>query len=73
MKLLKSENYITEISYNSILIVVDKLTKYLYLILYKKINNAKQIIWFILDRVIKYYKISEIIISDRNKIFINNF
>ena len=33
----------------------------------------KQIAWLILDRVIKYYKISEIIISDKNKIFISNF
>ena len=41
MKLLKSENYITGILYNSILIVIDKLIKYLYLILYKKASNIK--------------------------------
>ena len=43
MKLPKSENYITKILYNSILIIIDKLTKYLYLILYKETNNVKQI------------------------------
>ena len=73
MKLSKSENYITGISYNNILIVVNKLTKYLYLILYKKTNNTKQIAWFILDRIIKYYGIPETIISNKNKIFISNF
>ena len=41
IKLLKSENYITGVLYNSILIVINKLTKYLYLILYKETNNAK--------------------------------
>ena len=49
MKLPKSKNHITGILYNNILIVIDKLIKYLYLTLYKKINNAKQIIWLILD------------------------
>ena len=44
MKLPKSENYITGISYNSILVVIDKLIKYLYLILYKEANNIKQIV-----------------------------
>ena len=73
IKLLKSEDYITGISYNNILVVIDKLIKYLYLILYKKANNAKQIAWLILDRIIRYYKIPEVITSDKNKIFINNF
>ena len=41
MKLPKSENYIIGVLYNSILIVVDKLIKYLYLILYKKTSNIK--------------------------------
>ena len=41
MKLPKSENHITGILYNSILVVVDKLIKYLYLILYKEANNIK--------------------------------
>ena len=73
MKLPKSENYITGILYDSILVIIDKLIKYLYLILYKEASNAKQIAWFILDRVIKYYKIPETIISNKNKIFTNNF
>ena len=41
MKLPKSENHTTGISYDSILVVVDKLTKYLYLILCKEASNVK--------------------------------
>ena len=41
VKLPKSENHTTEILYNSILIIIDKLTKYSYLILYKEASNIK--------------------------------
>ena len=73
MKLPKSDDHTTGVLYNSILVVVDKLTKYLYLILCKKTSNIKQIAWLILDRIIKYYRIPETITSDKNKIFISNF
>ena len=73
IELPKSENQITRILYNNILMIIDKLTKYLYLILYKKASNARQIAWLIINQIIRYYKISETIISDKNKIFINNF
>ena len=41
VKLSKSENYIIGILYDNILIIVDKLIKYLYLILYKEASNIK--------------------------------
>ena len=41
VKLLKSENISTGIKYNSILVVVDKLTKYIYLILCNERFTAK--------------------------------
>ena len=52
---------------------MDKLTKYIYLILCSERFIAKQIAYIVLDRVIRYYNISEFIILDRDKIFINNF
>ena len=73
VKLLKSEDSITNTKYNSILVVVDKLTKYTHLISYNKKFIIKQTIWVILDKVIRYHRISETIILDRDKIFINNF
>ena len=59
--------------YDSILIVVDKFTKYVHLIFCNKKFTVKQIICVVLDRVIKYYGISESITSDKDKIFRNNF
>ena len=52
MKFPKSEDSAIDTKYNSILIIVNKFTKYVYLILYIERFTAKQIIWVILDRVI---------------------
>ena len=42
VKFPKSENLITEIKYNNILMIVDKLTKYIHLILYNEEFIVKQ-------------------------------
>ncbi len=42
-KLPKSKKLLTNIKYNNILIIVNKLTKYKYFILYKKTNNTSEI------------------------------
>ena len=73
IKLPKSEDLTTGIEYNSILMIIDKLTKYTHLILYNKKFTTKQTAWVILDKVIQYHRISENITSDRNKIFISKF
>ena len=73
MKFLKLEDTVTDTKYNNILVVVNKLIKYVYLILCKKKFTARQTTWIVLDRVIRYYRISEIITSDRDKIFTSNF
>ena len=73
MKLPKSEDIIIRIKYDSILVVVNKLTKYIYLIPYNKEFTIKQTAYVILDRVIRYYGISESVTSDRDKIFRSNF
>ena len=73
IKLPKSENISTRIRYNSILIVVDKFTKYIYLISCKKNFTAKQTIYIVLDKVIRYHRILESITLDRDKIFKSNF
>ena len=72
-KFPKSKDITTNIKYNSILIVVDKLTKYAHLILYMEKFMTKQTAWIILDRVIRHHRILKTIISDKDKIFINNF
>ena len=69
-KLLKSENSITKNIFDSILVVVDKLTKYTILILYKETYNTEQLEFLLLNYLIKNYNISKDIIFDRDKFFI---
>ena len=73
MKLLKSEDSATDAKYDSILMIVDKLTKYTYLISYNEKFTAKQIVWIVLDRVIRHHGILETITLDRDRIFTSNF
>ena len=73
VKLPRLENISTGIRYDNILVVVDKLIKYVYLISCKEDFIAKQIACVVLDRVIRYHGIPENITSDRDKIFRSNF
>ena len=41
VKLSKSENINTNIKYDSILVIINKLTRYTYFILYKKLFKIK--------------------------------
>ena len=52
VKFPKSEDLTTGAKYNSILVIVNKFTKYTHLIPYNEKFTAKQIIWVILDRII---------------------
>ena len=73
VKLPKSEDISTEMRYDNILVVVDKLTKYVHLIPYKEDFIVKQTTYIILDKVMRYHGILESIMSDRDKIFRSNF
>ena len=57
------------VTYDTILIIVDKLTKYAYFILYKGTLTAEQLGFLVLDRLIRYYGILRKLISDRDKLF----
>ena len=41
VKLPKSEDSSTDIKYNSVLVIINKLTKYIYFILYMEIFEVK--------------------------------
>ena len=73
VKLPKLKDPTTDISYNSIIVVVDRLTKYSILILFKESYTALQIAYILLDRVVREYRIPKIITLDRDKLFILNF
>ena len=56
--------------YNSILIIVDTLTKYTYLELYKEASTTEDLIYIFNKIVIIRYGILDKIILDRDKLFI---
>jgi len=49
IKLLSLSDYITEEVYDLILIIIDRLTKYTYFILYKEIYTAEQLARIVID------------------------
>ncbi len=72
-KLPKSTNLATEERYDSILIMVDKLTKYSHIIACREKFIAKQLKYIVLDRLIRYHDIPKGLTSDRDKLFTSNY
>ena len=73
VKLLLSKDSWTNYEYNTILIITDRLTKYAYILLYKEVSMAKELVSQLLRAVFTYYRILDEIISDRDKLFISKF
>ncbi len=69
----KSTNLAIENKYNSILVIINKFIKYLYIIVYKKKFIAKQLKYIILNRLIQYYNIFKRLTSNRDKLFMFNY
>ena len=59
--------------FNVIMVVVDRLSKYSYFLTLKHPYTAKEVASIFLDRVVGKHGISKFIITDRDKIFLNNF
>ena len=73
IKLSKSKNSTTKITYDFILIIIDKYIKYSHFISFNETFIAKQLKFIVFDRLIRYHEISWKIINDRNKFFTFNF
>ena len=56
--------------YNSILIIVNILIKYIYLELYKKVSIVKDLVYIFNKIIIIRYRILNKIVLDRDKLFI---
>ena len=57
------------VSYDTILVIVDRLTKYTHFIPCKATLTAKQLGFLVLDRLIRYYRIPKVFVIDRDKLF----
>ena len=73
VKLPLSKDTITDIKYDSILVVVDRLTKYAHFIPWKEKGNAKDLAKVILKKIIANHGIPQSIISNRDKFFTSKF
>ena len=51
-KLLKSKDPTTSVIYNSIIVVVNKLIKYIHFILFQEIYNAEQLSYFYINKIV---------------------
>jgi hypothetical protein len=71
VKLLLSRDPITGIKYDFILVITDRLTKYIYIILYLEVNIAEDLVYTFLRIIVVNYSALEEMISDRNKLFIS--
>jgi hypothetical protein len=73
VKLSPLKKVFIRVTYDSILIVTDRLIKYAYFIFYKKGLTVEELIYTFNRNIITNYKILEKIISNRDKLFISNF
>jgi hypothetical protein len=70
IKLLLSRDPIIGIEYDSILVITDRLTKYIYMILYLETSMAEDLVYTFLKMVVANYNTPEEMILNRNKFFI---
>ena len=73
VKLPLFKDTIMDIKYDSILVVVDRLTKYAHFIPWKEKGNAKDLAKVILKKIIANHRIPQNIISNRDKLFTSKF
>ena len=73
VKLSSATNAITEHIYDSILIVVEKITKYSIMISCNETMNVRILSRIFLTKIISRFDCSTSIISDRNKLFVSFF
>jgi hypothetical protein len=59
--------------YNSILVIVDRLTKYIYFLPYKEASIAEELAYIFIKTIIINYRVPDEFISDRDKLFKSKF
>ena len=69
-KLPKSKDLITGITYNLIMVIVDRFTKYLITVPFKETHTAEQLGHLLLDRLVRDHGVPLTIITDRQTLHI---
>jgi hypothetical protein len=73
VKLPPSTKPMTEVVFDSILVVIDRLIKYGYFISYKESSSAEELAYTFNKHIIGNHRIPKEIISDRDKLFTLRF
>ena len=73
VKLFKSKKRVTEITYDFILIIIDRLIKYKYFLSYKKVTFAEDLTYTFLRTIVANHELSDEIILNRDKLFTLKF
>ena len=68
-----SKDPTTELAYDSILVIVDRFTKYAIMVPFRRDYTAQQLAYVLKDRLIREHGIPRTIISDRDKLFTSNY
>ena len=64
IKLSKSKNSTNEKTYDTILVMIDRLTKYCHIIFFKETYNVEQLKYIVMNKLIRYQGISRKLIND---------
>ena len=73
VKLSKLKKRVIETTYDSILIITDRLIKYEYFLSYKKVTFTENLIYTFLRMIVANHELSDEIISNRDKLFTLKF
>ena len=73
IKLLSLKKPLIDTIYNSILVIINTLTKYTYLEPYKEASTIEDLVYIFNKIIIVRYRILDKIILDRDKLFILQF
>jgi transposase InsO family protein len=68
-----SKDPVTENAYDSILVIVDRFTKYALMIPFRRDYTTVQLAQVIKDRLFRHFGLPKSIISDRDKLFTSNY
>ena len=73
VKLFKSKKRVIKTTYDSILIITDRLIKYKYFLSYKKATFAEDLTYTFLRMIVANHELSDEIILNRDKLFTSKF
>ena len=69
----QGQRQMTGVTYDSVLVVTDRLTKYCYFIPYKESSTAEDLVYIFLRTIASQHGLPKEIISDRETLFTSNF